>query len=313
MVAITDITTGAIAGTGYFDKLMVAVKIHLTEELSNNRILQTEYATVYLGALQTVLGQAIQFAMITEQVDASIANTINLDAQSAQDLLNKAAQLTALQDKTASEIALLAQRTLTEKAQINDIVDGITIYAEDSDGVPTIYLGSLGKQQGLQKTQANSFNRDAEQKALKILTDIWSVSKSVSGDSIDTPDGARNDDIEDLIIKLRQGIRITSSIYKLAADAGSAKLVVAGEYVLLDASNSTTPFDDLTAPEVIATYAWVQLSGTNAAITDATLEVTSITAPAVSATLSENILVFQLTITSDLGNTRVDTVEITVE
>jgi hypothetical protein len=87
-------------------------------------------------------------------------------------------------------------------------------------------LGTIGKQKGLHHAQTEGFARDAEQKALKIMMDSWGISKSVSGDAIDAPDGARNDDIEDLIIKLRKGIEITESIYKFNADAGNDQTVL---------------------------------------------------------------------------------------
>jgi hypothetical protein len=71
---------------------------------------------------------------------------------------------TASTNKTTSEIALLAQKTATEKAQI--LSTGV-----DDNSV-------IGRQKGLYVAQTNGFTRDAEQKAAKALMDTWSVRRT---------------------------------------------------------------------------------------------------------------------------------------
>jgi hypothetical protein len=66
--------------------------------------------------------------------------------------------------KSAGEIALLAQKTVTESAQV--LAMGV-----DADSV-------IGKQKALYTAQTNGFTRDAEQKAAKVLVDSWSVRRS---------------------------------------------------------------------------------------------------------------------------------------
>ena len=277
MVDITDITTGTPNGTGYFDKFMDSINSQLDSQFKLGRLQGKDYANVYLGSMQTALAQAVAYVGVVEQVTSSEARRI-------------------------AEVALLEQRALTEQAQILDIVDGNTV------------LGTIGKQKALHQAQTDGFARDAEQKALKIMMDSWGISKSVSGDAIDAPDGARNDDIEDLIIKLRKGIEITESIYKFNADAGNDQTVAVSSYIQLDGTGSTSP-TDLDMPIEIATWAWTVDSVPDTATTP-----TIVNANAAQATITDigivpGDYVFRLTIESDedTPQTDFDTVTITVE
>lgn len=288
MVDVTTITTGTVGGTGYFDKFMDAINEQLKSQLSLGRIQTTDYATVYLGAMQTALAQAVAYTQVVEQVAAS-------------------------QSRTAAEVALLNQKKLTEEAQIKAVLsDGTTVFDTDNK----LGYGAVGKQQQVQQAQSDGFLRDAEQKALKIILDAWSVAKSVDQEQLPLPDGARGDDIEAMIIQLRQGIGITSSIYSaLIADAGLDKNIVANEdSVILDASSSRPP-----EGATISTYLWEKVSGSalggTGLIANNTQKIASFTAPALDVSNPENnILKFKLTVTdtSDPSNTEIDYVTYTV-
>ena len=80
-LVITDITNGSIvnnkwSGTGIFDKLFAAVTQNIELQYSLGRIKGPEYATVYLGSLQAVLQQSIEYALkekLTEvQIDLAV-------------------------------------------------------------------------------------------------------------------------------------------------------------------------------------------------------------------------------------------------
>ena len=61
---LSDTTENTIsAKTGNFDELMKTVTLHLEEQFNAGRITGTDYATVYLGALQSVLAQAVTFTL----------------------------------------------------------------------------------------------------------------------------------------------------------------------------------------------------------------------------------------------------------
>lgn len=89
-ITVAQLTTGTVAGNGVFDELMKAVNAQLTEQFDKNRITGSDYATVYLGAMQNAMAQGVQF-LLGEQIA----------------------------DKQAD---LLIQKIETEKAQTEDTV-----------------------------------------------------------------------------------------------------------------------------------------------------------------------------------------------
>jgi hypothetical protein len=166
-IAITDLTAGTLDGSGDFDKLMVAVKAHLTEEYTKGRIKGPEFSTVYLGALQAVLAQAADFLLrkdiahkeglkISEEILVLTAQKCKLEAEYDVLLEQKL--------KTIAETALLNQKKVTEQAQTSGT--GV-----DADSV-------IGKQKGLYTAQTDGFARDAEQKAAKVMGDTWNVRRT---------------------------------------------------------------------------------------------------------------------------------------
>ena len=112
---LSDTTEATItAKTGNFDELMKTVTLHLEDQFNAGRITGTDYATVYLGALQSVLAQAVTF-------------TLNMN-------------------KANKETDLLAQKEITEYAQtgtttastlpVSGSVSGkqITLFTEQAKG-----------------------------------------------------------------------------------------------------------------------------------------------------------------------------------
>jgi hypothetical protein len=76
-------------------------------------------------------------------------------------------------NKTEEEVKLLKQKRFTEEAQTSDTVDG--------SGVG----GLLAKEIALKDKQAESFTRDAEQKAAKIMSDTFSIIFSTDQESVE--------------------------------------------------------------------------------------------------------------------------------
>ena len=185
---LPDLTQATLDGTGVFDTLMRANKAHLEAEFAKNRIKGSEYATVYLGSLEAVMRASVEFLLQKQKIDAEIAHIEAQTALVVQQGLNaviEGANLTkqgAVLDaekckldaefdliksntlKSAAEIALLTQKTATEKAQT-------TAIGVDPDSV-------IGKQKSLYAAQTAGFTRDAEQKAAKLLVDSWAVRRT---------------------------------------------------------------------------------------------------------------------------------------
>ena len=80
-IQVSDITNGDIVnkewvGTGVFDVLMDAVNKNINIQYQNNRITGNDYANVYLGSLQAVLAQSVQYALQEKVAEAQIDNLI---------------------------------------------------------------------------------------------------------------------------------------------------------------------------------------------------------------------------------------------
>lgn len=134
---------------------------------------------------------------VLQETQKVIADTNLVTAQVA---LTDAKSLTEAQAtvKATNEGALLAQKVLTEEAQI---VDRVTGALADVAGV-------VGNQVALYQAQAAGFTRDAEQKLLKILMDSWSVDQSTASIPPGRPTEASNVELDAVITKAKSGIGI---------------------------------------------------------------------------------------------------------
>ena len=194
-----DLTTKVVNGTGIFDELMTAAHAHLDQEWGKQRITGTQYAEVYLGQMTAVLQQSVAFLV---QRDAIYLNNLLTQAQ-----IDKANKELALLDKQIELIeaqiasqeannALIAQKVKTEKAQIQDTVDGEAV------------VGVTGAQTALYKQQKEGFIRDAEQKALKIISDTWITRKTVD-DGTPLPTGFDSGAVDAFTRKVADGVKVT--------------------------------------------------------------------------------------------------------
>ena len=63
------------AGTGVFDRLIAAVNSNVKIEYDNGRIAGQAYATVYLGAIQSVIAQSVEYTMQELSIEANTVLT----------------------------------------------------------------------------------------------------------------------------------------------------------------------------------------------------------------------------------------------
>lgn len=201
-----DLTTKVVNGTGIFDELMTAANAHLDSQFKNERITGTQYAEVYLGQLQAVLANAVQFLI---ERDKTYLNNLLINAQI--ELANKQVELAEKQLEQAdkqlellekqielqqAQSDLARQKIKTEIAQIADAVDGVAVG------------GVIGAQVALYKQQRESFLRDAEQKSLKILADTWITRKTVD-DGVEVPVNFDTSALNAFTQKVADGIGVT--------------------------------------------------------------------------------------------------------
>jgi hypothetical protein len=73
-IDLADLTnaTTVTNGTGYFDVLMSTINIHINHQYTENRLRGADYATVYLGLVQTAMAQSQQFLLQEQLEEAQI-------------------------------------------------------------------------------------------------------------------------------------------------------------------------------------------------------------------------------------------------
>jgi len=190
-IKINDITNGSVNGSGVFDLLMQSVNAQLKNEFDSNRITGSAYSEVYLGSMTATLQQAITF-VLGEQAADKQADLLSEQIKNAQE---QNLLLQEQRNKLLAEIGLLQQKKLTEEAQISDLVNGSVV-----DGV-------IGKQKGLFQKQTDGFDRDAEQKAAKILVDTWAVRRSTdTGESANSTNKLDDTSIGGVVQDLINGL-----------------------------------------------------------------------------------------------------------
>lgn len=147
-ISFSDFTSGSMAGNGYYDILMRVNKEHIKEEYDSGRITGADYATVYLGLLQSAMQSALEFSVREKEVESKleldntkvimdavaqygynsaavdISGQVILGTRSADGILNKQETL------ADAQINEMEARELATKAKILD-ENGIEITAEN--------------------------------------------------------------------------------------------------------------------------------------------------------------------------------------
>lgn len=121
-IDITDVTSGTIGGDGVLDKLLSTMTEHLTAQYEKRRITGVEYATLYLGAYQTTLQQALALTAAKE-IQAYEIKNLDWEAKLKEAQYSLAVkQLEAatyeLSTKTPIEVSNLTKQGLSIEADI---------------------------------------------------------------------------------------------------------------------------------------------------------------------------------------------------
>lgn len=195
VIPIGEFTESKVDGMGVFDLLMKANKAHLEEEFNKSRIRGPEYATVYLGMLESTMQNALAFFVQQRKLGLE-AELLKIQKEIAQVELEKVrveleiAQLNA--EKIPAEIAVLKAQKCKLDAEYDVLVgQKLKVVAETSllnqkvNTEKAQTMGSvtdpdsvIGKQKTLYTAQADGFQRDAEQKAAQILISTWNARRT---------------------------------------------------------------------------------------------------------------------------------------
>jgi len=181
-VDIKDLTSNVIvdpeynvSGDGVFDDLMETITKHITAQYDAGKITGPEYATVYLGALQSVLAESVKYLM-------EDANKELIEAQKDELILNGA------EDRLLKE----TQRTELEANGVKD--------REHKDA--QIALSS--KQKDLYARQIQGFDENKNQKLFEAQLNSWGLMFS-SGMMEEVPSIITNDALSKLYCEIQNG------------------------------------------------------------------------------------------------------------
>ena len=160
-ITIQDVTnaTDINDGTGAFDVLMSAVELRIEQQFKKQRLSATDYATVYLGAMQSVLQQSIQFALTQEKAGNEADAALNQSLKLLEEIDTTIGQTA----KVYAEIGLLGQKQITELAETTDPTGGLKL-----------------SQKNLFDAQIKGFEGKHENELLKIYLDTWAVIYSIN-------------------------------------------------------------------------------------------------------------------------------------
>lgn len=176
---------------------------------ADDEILLTQAQVSKLGKDESLIDQQILVAAqqvdkmqqevlnMVEQVKKTTSETNLLDQNKANAIV-QGTVLTKQATKIDSEKSLLDQKVVTETAQVSGS-------AFTSDSV-------IGKQTALYSAQTEGFQRDAEQKAAKLLVDTWSVRATTLPDEMKTIEaGVSDSEVKKVLDVLKVGMGSTAA------------------------------------------------------------------------------------------------------
>ena len=226
---VADITSGSLNGTGVFDSLMRAVKVHLDQEYKKNRFSGEDYSTLYMGAMNAVLQQSIQYALTKEQSDGQAAL---LAAQASKTAVEERLVTQQLQNLTTEQLNLVKQGAQLDKQNL--LLDEQVIKAgEDTALVTQQKLNLVAEKSNTNltglKISAETTYLSLQQTKLgsdKLLVDQQTANLTL--DAANTP---------------LQGNLINKQIDKLAEDvtaSGAQRTQLAKQGLLVDSQTAKT-------------------------------------------------------------------------
>ena len=172
---VSALTQASIDGSGVFDVLMRATKAHLEQEFSKNRIKGPEFATVYLGALQSTMQTALAFLAQSKKMELEaqlleqqilLADRENQKAQAQ--LLQIQAQTLQIEKQTLavdSQILQTTAQTALVQQQKTNLVDELLTATEQRKKIVQDVVNLAA-----QKLQLDAQTSQATQQTANLVT-----------------------------------------------------------------------------------------------------------------------------------------------
>lgn len=179
-ITIADLTnkTSVEAGTGVFDKLMEAMKLHLKDEFDEGRITGPEFATVYLGALQATLQQSLTFLLSEQEASAKIDLIEKQIAEAEERIDLVRAQTAAEYEKIAASKAKTARDNVLNGKQVLKVEQETSLIDKQEDD--QVFITTQLRPEEVTKLQEEIDlleSRDLEQIAATTRSDDESTQK----------------------------------------------------------------------------------------------------------------------------------------
>ena len=207
-IDITEITAGSLSGTGVFDKLMAAVTAHLDDQYTKGRIKGAEYATVYLGAVQSAMQQSVSFVLGEQQAELALTqlnDTLITNAKQREEINSRVVLLdTQIQEQLDGTARANTQLTdtlttsLKQRVQMDSQIDLLHVQmAEAVDGT----------------TRANTQLQDGLDTSTKQREQITSAVALSDAQKLEQEAHTTRTDLnstQDLIIKAQQALKLTA-------------------------------------------------------------------------------------------------------
>ena len=128
-IELTDLTNGSTVnqewqGTGVFDVLIAAVNKNIEIQYQKGRITGSDYSQVYLGGMQAVLQQAVQWVLQAD-INAAQVDDIrkSIELKDAQLKIAYAEQI--IKDKEAARLGL---DNVMKNAEVERLTDSTMVY-----------------------------------------------------------------------------------------------------------------------------------------------------------------------------------------
>ena len=148
-IVVSDITNGSLdangdwVGTGIFDVLMSAVNKNIESQFNKGRIAGADYATAYIGAMNAVLAQSVEYVMkekVSEaQVDNMVADTGFKDREITVTELNGQKQRAIMDEDLKLKYV---ERVMKDKAAADMGLDNVYKQVEVSKSANPNYVYS---------------------------------------------------------------------------------------------------------------------------------------------------------------------------
>ena len=224
-IQLSDLTNGSTVrasgtqpvweGTAIFDVLMKAVNENINIQYELTRITGSDYATVYLGAIETCIKEAtnllLQKAIADKEIEVKQAQILNIQEETKL----TAAQATAYPLQSAKEIEVKTQQILTmqsdDKIKSAQSTKDLEVKTKDL-GVKQAQIDKLiddlltaAKQRELYSRQILGFDDNKYQKLFESQLSSWGLMFS-SGMMTEKPAVIRDDKVSTLYTKLTTGL-----------------------------------------------------------------------------------------------------------